>query len=117
MHPYLLFYIKRTDSLPQHMLCYAQYQFANNYKSYSYYISESGVAFIDSANYFGMVDFLYGGSQIIISKYNCTSFSEDKFSSPLGSWVSLWNFGTITGSLMTPKWQKLASLAQEICTL
>ena len=31
--------------------------------------------------------------------------------------VSLWNFETIRGSLMTPKWQKLASLAQEICTL
>ena len=26
-------------------------------------------------------------------------------------------FETIRGSLMTPKWQKLASLAQEICTL
>ena len=35
----------------------------------------------------------------------------------LGSWVSLWNFETIRGSLMKPKWQKLASLAQEICTL
>ena len=35
----------------------------------------------------------------------------------VGSWVSLWNFETIRGSLMTPKWQKLASLAQEICTL
>ena len=30
---------------------------------------------------------------------------------------SLWNFETIRGSLMTPKWQKLASLDQEICTL
>ena len=27
------------------------------------------------------------------------------------------DFETIRGSLMTPKWQKLASLAQEICTL
>ena len=27
------------------------------------------------------------------------------------------NQQTIRGSLMTPKWQKLASLAQEICTL
>ena len=34
-----------------------------------------------------------------------------------GSWVSLWNFETIRGSLIKPKWQKLASLAQEICTL
>ena len=34
-----------------------------------------------------------------------------------GSWFSLWNFETIRGSLMMPKWQKLASLAQEICTL
>ena len=32
-------------------------------------------------------------------------------------WISLWNFETIRGSPMTPKWQKLASLAQEICTL
>ena len=28
--------------------------------------------------------------------------------------MSLLNFETIRGSLMTPKWQKLASLAQEI---
>ena len=35
----------------------------------------------------------------------------------LGSWVSLRNFETIRGSLMKPKWQKLASLAKEICTL
>ena len=39
------------------------------------------------------------------------------FSCPLGSWVSLWNFETIRGSLMKPNWQKLASLVQEICTL
>ena len=39
------------------------------------------------------------------------------FSCPLGSWVSLWNFETIKGSLMMPKWPKLASLAQKICTL
>ena len=31
--------------------------------------------------------------------------------------VSLWNFEIIRGSLMMLKWQKLASLAQEICTL
>ena len=30
---------------------------------------------------------------------------------------SIVEFETIRGSLMTPKWQKLASLAQEICTL
>ena len=30
---------------------------------------------------------------------------------------SSWNFETIRGSLMKPKLQKLASLAQEICTL
>ena len=33
------------------------------------------------------------------------------------SFVSLWNFETIRGSLMTPKWQKLAGLAREMCTL
>ena len=27
------------------------------------------------------------------------------------------DFKAIRGSLMTPKWQKLASLAQDICTL
>ena len=43
-------------------------------------------------------------------------YSVDFISCPLGSWVSLWNFGTIRVSLMKPKWQKLASLAQEICT-
>ena len=31
--------------------------------------------------------------------------------------MSLGNFETIRGSLMTPKWQKLARLAQEVCTL
>ena len=29
----------------------------------------------------------------------------------------MWNFETIRESLMKPKWQKLASLAQEICTV
>ena len=43
-------------------------------------------------------------------------YSVDFFSFPFGSWVSLWDFETIRGSLMTPKWQKLASLAQELCT-
>ena len=32
-------------------------------------------------------------------------------------WGSLWNFETIRGSLMKQKWQKLASLTQEIRTL
>ena len=44
-------------------------------------------------------------------------YSVDLFSCPLGSWVLLWNFETIRGSLMKPNWQKLASLASEICTL
>ena len=35
----------------------------------------------------------------------------------MGSWVLLWNFETIRGSMMKPKWQKLASLAQEISTV
>ena len=34
-----------------------------------------------------------------------------------GSWVLLWNFETIGGSLKRPKWPKLASLAQKIYTL
>ena len=44
-------------------------------------------------------------------------YSVDFIFLALGSLVSLWNFETIRGSLMKPKWQKLASLAQEICTL
>ena len=44
-------------------------------------------------------------------------YSVDFIFCPLGSWVSLWNFETIRGSLMKPNWQKLASLAHEICTL
>ena len=41
----------------------------------------------------------------------------DFISCPLGSRVSLSNFKTIRGSLMKPKWQKLASMAQKICTI
>ena len=44
-------------------------------------------------------------------------YSVDFISWPLGSWVSLSNSKTIRGSLMKPKWQKLASMAQKICTL
>ena len=44
-------------------------------------------------------------------------YSVDFIFFPFGSWVSLWNFELIRGSLVKPKWQKLASLAQEICTL
>ena len=44
-------------------------------------------------------------------------YSVDLISCPLGSWVSLWNFETIRGSLMRPKWPKLASLAKNKCTL
>ena len=47
----------------------------------------------------------------------CNMLAKLLFSCPLGSWVSLWNFETIRGSLMKPKWQKIASLAQEVCTL
>ena len=39
------------------------------------------------------------------------------FSCPLGQWVSLLNLKTIRGSLMRPKWPKLASPAKIICTL
>ena len=44
-------------------------------------------------------------------------YSVDFLFLSLGSWVSLWNFETIRLSLTKPKWQKLASLAQEICAL
>ena len=45
-----------------------------------------------------------------------SSFTETYilFSCPFGSWVSLWNFETIRGSLIRPR---LAGLAQKICTL
>ena len=39
------------------------------------------------------------------------------FSCPLESWIPLWNFETIGGSLMRSKWLKLASLALIISTL
>ena len=38
-------------------------------------------------------------------------------SCPLGSLLPLWNFETIRGSLIRPKWPKLTSLAQRTCTL
>ena len=44
-------------------------------------------------------------------------YSVDFIFLSFGTWVSLWNFETNRWSLMKPKWQKLASLAQEICTL
>ena len=44
-------------------------------------------------------------------------YSVDFIFCPLGSWVSLWNFEIIRGSLTKPKWPKLASLAQEMSTL
>ena len=44
-------------------------------------------------------------------------YSGDLFSCPLGSLVSFGNFEIIRGSLMRPKWPKLASLAQKTCTL
>ena len=44
-------------------------------------------------------------------------YSVDFIFLSFGIIVSLWNFETIRGSLMKHKWQKLASLAQEICTL
>ena len=55
---------------------------------------------------------------VVVERLPSLHYSVDfYFFCPLGSWVSLRNFETIRGSLMTPKWQKLASLAQEICTL
>ena len=37
-------------------------------------------------------------------------------SHPIESWILFWNFDTIRGSLMRPKWPKQASLAQKTCT-
>ena len=39
------------------------------------------------------------------------------FSSPLGSLIPFWSFEDIRGSLMSPNWPNLASLAQKTCTL
>ena len=39
-------------------------------------------------------------------------YSVDLCSCPFGSLVLLWNFETIRGPLIRPKWPKLASLAQ-----
>ena len=44
-------------------------------------------------------------------------YSVDFISLAFWSWVLLRNFDTIRGSLMRPKWPKLTSLVQEICTL
>ena len=44
-------------------------------------------------------------------------YSVDFISCPLGSWDSFENFEIIKGSLVRPKWPKLASLAQKTCTL
>ena len=35
----------------------------------------------------------------------------------LGSWLSLWNYEPIRGSLMGPEWPTLASQDQKTCTL
>ena len=43
--------------------------------------------------------------------------SSDSLEHPAMIQTSLWNFETIRGSLMKPKWQKQASLVQEICTI
>ena len=44
-------------------------------------------------------------------------YSVDFIFLSFGIMGSMWNLETIRGSPMKPKWQKLASLAQEICTL
>ena len=44
-------------------------------------------------------------------------YSVDFIFLSFGIMGSLWNFENIKGSLMKPKWQKLACLPQEICTL
>ena len=52
-----------------------------------------------------------------VERLPAVNYSVDFFVLSLRSWVSLWNFETVRGSLITPEWQNLASLAQEICTL
>ena len=54
---------------------------------------------------------------VAVERLPALHYSVDFIFLSLVSWVSLWNFKTIRGSLMKPKWQKLASLAQEISTL
>ena len=44
-------------------------------------------------------------------------YSVDFIFLSFGVMVSLWNFETIRGSMVMPKWLKLASPVQKICTL
>ena len=53
----------------------------------------------------------------VVERLPALHYSVDFIFCPLGSWVSLWNLKTIRGSLMRPKWPKLASPAKIICTL
>ena len=46
-----------------------------------------------------------------VERYPALHYSVDLFYFSWGLWVSLWDFETIRGSLMMPKWPKLASLA------
>ena len=66
-------------------------------------------------------DFTIAGDQVCVTaveRLPTISYSEVFiFSGPLGSWVSLWNFETIRGSLMRPKRPRLASLARKVCIL
>ena len=85
------------------------------------FVSEKQVNTLTFADYISYEFFRNRNTEIIIIiRFLFSLFCSLRqllFSCPLGSWVSLWNFETIRGSLMKPKWQKLASLAQEICTL
>ena len=51
-----------------------------------------------------------------VERFSALHYSVDFFLS-FGIIGLLWNFETIRGSLMRPKWPKPASLAQKICTL
>ena len=53
-------------------------------------------------------------------RINCLAYADDPIISSASALClqnSLWNFETIRGSLLMPKWQKLANLAKDICTL
>ena len=80
-----------------------------------------GAVFASKENSFkNIFDFTTAGDWdcvAAVERLPALHYSVDFIFLSFGIMASLWNFETIRGSLMKPKWQKLASLAQEICKL
>ena len=74
----------------------------------------------NNSGFQNIFDFTTGGDWdcvAAVERLPALHYSVDFIYLSFGFMGSLWNFETIRGLLMTPKRQKLASLAQEICTL